>query len=54
VRKSLFSEVKSIFTKIVLLIGLLGDRPLAAQESAHESSLLWKITGNGLQQPWRG
>jgi uncharacterized protein YbaP (TraB family) len=43
--------VKSIIAKIVLLTGLLGGRPLAAQESAHEPSLLWKITGNGLAQP---
>ncbi len=30
---------------------LLSWQPVAAQESAYEPSLLWKITGNGLQQP---
>jgi len=43
--------VKSILKKTVLLMVLLGCRPLGAQESARESSLLWKITGNGLPQP---
>jgi uncharacterized protein YbaP (TraB family) len=42
--------VKAIFKKIVLLV-LLGWQPAVAQDSTHESGLLWKITGNGLQQP---
>ncbi len=43
--------MKSIVKKIVLLLVLLNGQWAAAQESAPESSLLWKITGNGLQQP---
>ena len=43
--------MKSIIKKILLLIALLGGWQGVAQEGTHESSLLWKITGNGLKQP---
>jgi uncharacterized protein YbaP (TraB family) len=46
-----FLDVKSILNTIILLIALVGDWPVVAQKSARESSLLWKITGNGLKQP---
>ncbi|HEX8532163.1 MAG TPA: TraB/GumN family protein, partial [Cytophagales bacterium] len=43
--------MKSTFRKIVLLLVLLSGQRVAAQEGPQSSSLLWKITGNGLAQP---